>query len=368
MNVAAFLDEPRDDRAPDNAKKPKKTKAEVALIHVNSAWSKGALKSSNPTAVVTVAGNALVTISRQSGEKHFDPFRLVRWARKREIDLPTDCIVEIAKREEGRGYLFNLDDRGELLSLTVEDRIEHRLWMIAADGETPRERYAAKLARQAARRVKDRERKAAARRAAGKKTREEIATSGVTALAKQHGVSRKTIYKWKQSGKLNVAQGNKRGACIIEDIPAEPTVTPLRHLPDTKLAEQLGVNRKTLQRWKKAGIFYQKIDELISRTRGDVAGASSPKGHVTPAVSKSIDTAASDVRSALKGPAPSHAFTPARVSHPERYSAVILPIAAALKADPIGRLLRVASSALRRHPIAANINVAHAALASTGRA
>lgn len=154
-----------------------------------------------------------------------------------------------------------------------------------------------------------------------------------------------------------------------------------------RLAAEYGVSESTIRRRITAGdvaepevcksrvraSYIYPADATFSKrdltdARGDGAGASSPVSAVTQAQSQSANRSARDVRPSPVGGAPSPA-APARTLHPERYDAVILPIAAALKGDPIGGLLSVASSALRQHLIAANTNAsADTAPPSIGRA
>lgn len=165
--------------------------------------------------------------------------------------------------------------------------------------------------------------------------------------------------------------------------------TPPRDKRITWFAQQIGVTRMTVHRWLTSGEFQKHLEKHCvrknvtlsatlkdisvsisvtflgnDRTRCDGSRGIKPRAYVTQAQSQSVDHPARDTAYGPDGPAASLALIPARIVQPDRYRAIIVPVVSGLRGDPIGTLLRVASSALRHHPIAANINTARAGLAA----
>jgi hypothetical protein len=239
-----------------------------------------------------------------------------RWLPSLSLDEIEDEAHEVAESPRHE----RADAIGKALGVSFTERQALGLRTIGCRDLNKRQRKSAVKAAKV-------ERQKAKRRAAGVKPRAEYEGNSVQALAASWGVSRQTIYDWRKRGDL---RGFDRSEA---------------HISKPILASHMS-----------------SMDETDG-SRCDGAGPSRPTGAVTKAGSKSFNQSACDVRSALEGPAPSLALIPAGISDPDRYQTVMAPVIAGLRGDPIGHVLRVASSAIRRGPVAANLNLYRAALA-----
>lgn len=132
-----------------------KTPAEVVVMHMRLAAKLGLLASSEPANVARVAANALMSVAWSRGRQpdldttETGTIRLLLRA-GHAIDDP-EAIRKIVE-EEADSAPMSVEERGERLAITADERVRARVWMIGANGQSYEERVQEREGRQAARR------------------------------------------------------------------------------------------------------------------------------------------------------------------------------------------------------------------------
>lgn len=177
--------------------------------------------------VIEIAANAIFEVNRMRGARcktsQLDPVeQLRRWCERRDMTIGPKVFASIVKKWRTAEYLMNVEDCGDLLSLTPEQRVRNKLWSLGARHETAQQRRHRKEQRQADARARkklaDRDRVAAKRRANGARTRAEYEALSVSEFCRKHNINRSSYERAAKEGRIE-AFLRKRG--ITDECPAK---------------------------------------------------------------------------------------------------------------------------------------------------
>ncbi len=218
----------------DGPPKQRVSQAERRLIDLQRASKRALLRKRDMRGVIEIAANAIFEIGRNrkvTGKAKSDPVeRLRQWCDRRKLNVGPRVFASIVKKWSDAAYLMNVEDCGELLSLTPRQRVDHRLWSLGARHETAQQRHERKGQRQAEARERkrraDRERAAAKRRAKGAQTRAAYEARSVSEFCRRHGLARFSYQKAEARGRDSLlAFLAKKG---ISEAPPEKLATVSR--------------------------------------------------------------------------------------------------------------------------------------------
>ncbi|MFG1241929.1 hypothetical protein V5F31_06050 [Xanthobacter sp. V7C-4] len=125
--------------------------------------------------------------------------RFTGWCARHLPMLPASEVRRIAERAIKEPRRFRADSAAKLIHLSMAERTALRVSTIGATDLDAEGRKA--VSREAAK-LRDRERKAQARRAGGARTQQEVEASSVAARCREQGISRATYYRRLKAGKI----------------------------------------------------------------------------------------------------------------------------------------------------------------------
>jgi Homeodomain-like domain len=265
--LKTFMDHMDDEIVRDDKQKapsPKGGDADVRLMLFMRAFKAGLVCSEkDQKGAIEILANACIYISRcRNGVNARDKFEALckRYFPDADREL-TDHTYNEWLEERG---LMTVEETGERLNITPEQREEHQLWLLGARGETQEQRYARRAERAAAREV--------ARKARKKVT--------VTSIAKELGVTRMTVHRWIKTGKLKVENGETAPGYTLVSVynKEEAKSVTSGSLNQSQPWITLGISRATYFRKKRAegGRLQSRPADNIAQIDKTVATAIEP--------------------------------------------------------------------------------------------
>lgn len=231
------------------AKRKKRNVASVPVIHLRKALRLGLLDASDPEAIVRVAANAMQTEARCRG-KEFGPEDALRFLRLYRVPVALDRLDAIIAEEDRYGSM-TVEERGERLNLSKEDRLAHEVYMIGAQGETKEQREAARDKRQRLRAAAKNERSRAERAA----TRDPLHVN-ISKAAQSLGLDRRKVRELHNAWMEEVRAGCETAMHISE--PCKEFLLYAAHVCTKSVSrakpwEEQGLRRATYYRRKANG-------------------------------------------------------------------------------------------------------------------
>ncbi|MFG1432332.1 hypothetical protein V5F44_11095 [Xanthobacter sp. V2C-8] len=171
---------------------------------INLRYGPGGCDTDDGGAYAILAGHCLIPRLLESRAGRADVLTLVAdrfagWCARHVPELSHGEVQNIADRAIKEPRLFRADTAARLIRLTMAERTSVRVSTI---GAVDCNAEARKAFRRDAARLRDRERKADARRAAGARTQQEVQANSVAARCRELGISRATYYRRLKAGQI----------------------------------------------------------------------------------------------------------------------------------------------------------------------